>query len=462
MSLLDAPDGIDDSHWERMLMAACDEAEDKYAAKTPASVNIFSDLKTFKLTPCKREFQPGVLHDGTIDAEELRSALGKAGISERDFEIEKDAFIKRLSTISTQDAIRISRMPQHLASGEANPEWLESRKHRVTGSITGSIYGECPCFVSCIMNGRSRTLRFAGVNKYQSQDDTLESLLRPNFRGNAATKYGNMNEDNAEASFEHYVRHSIVGSRWGPENRLVTGFALDTPGLCVCTAVPGRAMFGMSPDGILQLDFDDGTHTKVLVEYKAPYSRRQLNSLSKIDDETDLYKQNELPGTLLKTGPVPPYYFTQVNYGCGILGLPMAYFVVWVPASTPADVVVHTQAGGTKLVMTPSGTVQITEVPFDKDFYNNKLFPCLHRFWHNRYVNDAVRLQLGVPVPRRSLPPKPRTWFGKRSRDVEGRDTDARKHSFSAQRSSSLLTSHAPPTRVRKRRFKFSERRVTA
>ena len=306
----------------------------------------------------------------------------------------------------------------------------------------------------------SRTFHFAGVNKYQSQDDTLESLLRPNFRGNAATKYGNLNEDNAEASFEHYVRHSIVGSRWGPEHRLVTGYKLETPGLCVCTNEPGKAMFGMSPDGIMTLEFQDGTCTKVLVEYKAPYSRRQLNSLSKIDVESNIYKDNELPGTLLKRAPVPPYYFTQVNYGCGILGgLPMAYFVVWVPASTPADTVVHTQAGGTKLAMTPSGTVQITEIPFDKKFFTEKLFPCLHRFWHDRYVNDAVRLQLGVPVPRRSQPPKPRTWFGKRSRDVKDRDADARRHSFSAQRPSSLVP-RAAPRHNKSRRFKFSERRV--
>lgn len=444
MSLFDAPSGVDEVDWERMLSAACDAAENKSASQSAAPLNIFSNLKPFKLTPCKRTIHHGVFRDGATkmaDEKELRSALARAGVSEKDFESKRTAFVQRMSNISPEDARKIAAMPQHLADGRANDEWLASRRHRITGSITGSIFG---------------------CNKYQSQDDTLESLLRPNFKGNAACAYGNQNEDNAESSFEHYLKHSIVGTKWGPEQRLVTGFDLETPGLCVCTTKPGLAMFGMSPDGVLTLHFDDGHSQTVLVEYKAPYSRRQLNTLSKIDETTNLYKVNDLPGTLVPSGPVPPYYFTQINYGCGILGLPLAFFVVWVPACTPSDTVVLTHTGGagsSALAVTPSGTIQITECTFDSDFFETKLFPCLSRFWHERYVPDACRLELGIPVPRRSTPPKPRSWFGKRSKDVQDRDAGGaqRRHAFSSRKHPPPASSPALPPA--KRRFKFSERR---
>lgn len=353
------------------------------------------------------------LHPKPLDRGESADSTDDIDFEQYDFDPElADAeieFVFRYYKVDEAYAAQVRSMPQHLESGEANPDWLKSRKHRITGSITGSIYG---------------------VNKYSNQNEALEQLLRPNFVGNVCTRWGNDNEDNAEAAFVEYLKHEFMGESPSCGRRLVS-FDLHTPGLCICTR-DGMGMFGMSPDGILDLVWDTGETETVLVEYKCPYGKRRFKDVSKADASTNLYKVERLPGTVTKHGPIPPYYMCQIIFGMGLLKLPRTFFVVWAPAISPVNRIITRTggAGSSTLAATTKGLIQVSDVPFDEKFYNNKLFPCLERFWRDRYVPDAVKLERGIPVPPRAPPKKKkraRSWFGARSKDAPLRNEDMPK-----------------------------------
>ena len=83
-----------------------------------------------------------------------------------------DEFNKRHTTPPPLAELkRIASLPQHLEGGEANPAWLESRLHKVTGSQIGAL--------------------LPGVNPYEDCTSKLASLVWPDFnpfRGNEMTK----------------------------------------------------------------------------------------------------------------------------------------------------------------------------------------------------------------------------------------------------------------------------------
>ena len=143
----------------------------------------------------------------------------------------------------------------------------------------------------------------------------------------------------------------------------------------------------MSPDGILQLRQESGEIQQALLEYKAPY--RHCNKVVPTSD--DLYPVTPLPEWFVQAGlqaPVPPYYFAQLQWGMGLLKLPRCFFVVWAPAHRETVVLIKEQPC-VRIVVTPRGLLQVTELCFDEEFFMNMRSE-LRSFWCDRYVPAVV------------------------------------------------------------------------
>ena len=280
-------------------------------------------------------------------------------------------------TIDAATAEAVAALPQHLACGTANQDWLDSRKHKITGSIVGAILG---------------------MNKYCTPDSCLDNLLHPSWTPNRCTDYGNHHEDDAQAATLLYLRSKDAEA------------AIKNVGLVLCTQ-EGMGWCGQSPDGIMEKQ-------NWLVEYKCPYG--QKGRVDVPDGPVDLYPRS----TMAHTGTlgdhavaVPPYYYAQVQWGAGISGYDRIVFVVWAPAGVKqtlpfagvaAGAVVDGTAGSTRviherrietqgghyvleaLVSTAQGLIQVTEMPRDDAWFTWAL-PRVRTFWEKRYVPAHLR-----------------------------------------------------------------------
>jgi hypothetical protein len=295
---------------------------------------------------------------------------------------EMRSFVEEHSTpMSAAEAAATSALPQHHPNGAANQAWLDSRKHKITGSIVGGILG---------------------LNKYASQDDVLENLLFPNWCGNVCTEYGNTHEDDAQDATLCYLRAR------DPDNA-----DIENVGFVPCTR-DGMGWCGQSPDGI-----QPGCNR--LVEYKGPYGQRNTTSVP--DGPIDLYPRGVMSHAPTLGGhaiPVPEYYYAQVQWGAGLSGYDRVLFVVWAPAGTVATLPFAGEASGAavagqgesgtrvlhekrvdtgngnhvleSLVSTPKGLIQVTDFPRDDAWFDWAL-PRVRKFWEERYVPGVLSLK---------------------------------------------------------------------
>lgn len=363
------------------------------------------------------------------------------------------AFKAKYATISDAEHDRIANLEQHFddADQTTNPEWLEARRHRLTGSITGTIVHQ---------------------NPYESWSKLLmKKLHQPpmDARGREACQYGNLNEPNASMCFEAYLLCYCLDKPWDGD-LLLRDFSLREYGLLISKE---RPCLGMSPDGILEVLLERPDKTtfwrRELVEYKCPYSFPRLlrNQQERGDDnmyppkmvpaplpantlftkgdaalrETQLvhvkirgglkfngvvesisgsrcsvlhrakkdgdaagttvprvqlrdFKALSSPPTCVVTNvpltyvrpfppvdrapqklAVPPYYFSQIQYGMRLLDLPRCHFVVWSPSKSQHLVVPRDHA------------------------YGDYVFNACVRFWENEYVPRAVLHECGCFLP---------------------------------------------------------------
>ena len=152
-------------------------------------------------------------------------------------------------------------------------EWHEQRKRKVTGSQAGAILGDCP---------------------WRSRDDVMNDwLYGSDFKGNAATEYGNFHEPQAIADFE-----------------LATGI---TVGKCGFYVHPEYDWLGASPDGLIVNDS--------VLEVKCPFGFR--------DNENPEFKN-------LKD---QPHYYAQVQLQMACTGRKKAYFYQWNRFSSHLEVI---------------------------------------------------------------------------------------------------------------------------
>ena len=150
---------------------------------------------------------------------------------------------------------------------QRTPPWYAMRNDMVTASDVGTILG---------------------TNKYSSKTSVLNSKLglTPSFTGNAATQWGNDNEDKVRDMFcDQYGK--------------------------ICHDVgllphPKVSWLGASPDGLL----DDGA----LLEIKCPTRR------------------------IPQEGVIPPHYMSQIQLQLSVVDLDLCYFVEWMPVENEEDI----------------------------------------------------------------------------------------------------------------------------
>ena len=277
--------------------------------------------------------------------------------SDEEFRALCEAIMNLVQTVTVEKAKEIADYPQHIGL-EANPLWLGARKHRMTGSTIGSI---------------------VGLNPYCSPDEALKEFIWPTFQANDCTRWGNENEDNVQDSFLHYCNSPLF-------SEMHCGATIENTGLLVSPGA-GRGFAAMSPDGILSLKQPDGSVKRALCEWKAPYRQRNKTA----PDDQDLYPTVTLPnGT---RAPCPAYYFCQVQWGMGLMGLDRCFFGVWAPARISSVRVIAAKAES-KIVATPKGLIQVTEIPFDKAFFED-MYRKVELFWRQRYVPAAALKEAG-------------------------------------------------------------------
>lgn len=315
----------------------------------------------------------------------------------------------------------IMSFAQHFENGDTNPDWLNARLDIMTGSILAGIIDWSP---------------------YSSPMNVLMDKLWRKFRGNAATRFGTFNEQNAQAATDDYYQ-SLNGTvnPCNPDELQVSSHIKEV-GLVRSTTF---VFAGMSPDGILIRTFRNmktgATRTqRQLLEFKCPYRHRNL-----VDHwpAYDLYKKEFLPHirggkpSTIKQ-PVCQYYVPQLVMGGLVMGkhrmrplldkcpklaafmephlekAPSPFcgedlidtdhpllFIVWASCEDVRDniadpEVYHTDdAARSKFVRTKHGVIQHTEVAYDHAFATWMLEEVFD-FWRNMYMPRMVQKELGV------------------------------------------------------------------
>ena len=129
---------------------------------------------------------------------------------------------------------------------QRSPEWFAARKGRVTGSMVGAILGLDP-----------NTSRAEAMRRMRGQSE---------FKGNIATEWGKMHEQEAKEDFE-YVKNIPV---------FPASFVIH----------PTLDWLGASPDGYLGDD--------TLIEIKCPYGLRNGGNFKTIDEQPHYYAQMQI------------------------------------------------------------------------------------------------------------------------------------------------------------------------
>lgn len=243
-------------------------------------------------------------------------------------------------SVSRELATTISQLPQHLETGEANPQWLFHRKFRLTGSRFGAA---------------------VGLNPYSDPENLCKDMLWSVFKGNKMTEYGNQHEDDALGAYVHHRRLQCLARGLDP-----AAFRVEERGLCL-SEDPATPFLAMSPDGIIYEP--DGTVG--LLEIKCPWKLRQRP----VGVNAPFYKRAAAPGHPDRSVPIPSYYWCQIQGGMYIFrsrGMPMNFadFVVWTREET-----------------------QITRVPYAEEWVRTFLVPGLTNFYHRIYA-PAMLLKL--------------------------------------------------------------------
>ena len=217
-----------------------------------------------------------------------------------------DESVRQLLQVTTEEAERISNLPQDLPNGSKNPEWLASRRpfgiSRITGSVIGGI---------------------SGHNKYCTPKESLAQFLSETpFAGNDATRYGQLHENDAEQSFRQLVVQNFHS--WFPG---AVKWELNHYGLIID---PWQPEFAYSPDGELQIFYEDRIE-RILLEIKCPFSKQ-----FKPFQNEPLYPMTavKLDNKKRLEVPIPWYYYDQITLGMKIMQAKESLFIVWTPQQT--------------------------------------------------------------------------------------------------------------------------------
>ena len=232
----------------------------------------------------------------------------------------------------------IARTPEQCAAELEAPQrsqaWLDARKPCITASQFGAAVGESP---------------------YQSPDALVADKLWNTFQGNAMTAWGTEHEPHAKEAFcawfkLHLQARGLCGDFTFREENLLK-FA-DEPWV------------GVSPDGIVEYDDEQGVRVTELVEFKCPAVLRN----------TARHPYAKWPRN------TPSYYYAQVQ---GIMGYLNAHhprwafqrcwFVVWQPHQT-----------------------WVTLLEYDDAYYNRVLHSGLQKWYFTNFLPRLAHKHNGL------------------------------------------------------------------
>ena len=237
--------------------------------------------------------------------------------------------------------------------------WLEARVNRITASNFGAA---------------------AGINPYCKPDDLLAQLLFRTFEGNEATAYGTKQEPVACDQYcTSIAQDPIYGSG-----------ALEPPkwrdsGLSICSRWP---FLGASPDGIVTAQAFSST---VPVNYRSVVPgfdlmtrtfdpSRGIISLPSWTPPTEnpheYLLEIKCPFRKRLYGPIPIYYYAQIQGCMQILDLAYCHFYVWTPTKSSTDC-----------------------FPRNQSFWDDFLLPRLTDFYFERYMPTVLLKSLGLLSP---------------------------------------------------------------
>ena len=263
------------------------------------------------------------------------------------------AFVARCSAVDDATRSRWARLPQHLASGEANPAWLAARRHRVTGSAVAALAEVSPY--------ESRSQRMEAMLLSAAPDAAAATVGARSDAAREAMAWGNAHEADAAAAFLCYARTHLVGRTRAA--RELADVQLVSGGLLL-SREEGRAFEAYSPDGIVVERWRGANATsgeqswgvvKSLVEYKCPARLRPPRAAAADTVPAKaaaapppppapravprhFYPLVAPPPASMSSlsaaeravaKPVPPPYYAQVQWGMGLLDLPRCFFVTW-------------------------------------------------------------------------------------------------------------------------------------
>ncbi|MEO1776994.1 MAG: lambda exonuclease family protein [Pseudomonadota bacterium] len=255
-----------------------------------------------------------------------------------------DDEVRRLLAVTPEERERYANLTQDIvdpATGRRvkNPAWLAARGaggvKRITGSAIGDLLGY----------GYSSKTEGAGV----------AAFLDDGFAGNRATEWGSANEHVAQAEFVEWARQHLAD----PDARV------REYGLIVDLVRPWLAY---SPDGEVHAQ-----GRRFLLEIKCPYSRRLVR-----DGSEPLYGVHPWPNG--QSGPVPVYYWFQMQLGFYIMGLSEGFFVIWTP---------H--------------VLQVHRVAYDPAYFQDTVLSAVDRVFFKKYL-PQLRLKRLLEAPADDAP----------------------------------------------------------
>lgn len=225
---------------------------------------------------------------------------------------------------------------------QRTPEWHKVRAARLTASRAGAAVGR---------------------NKHCSPSRLLREMLWKTFKGNPATRWGTEKEPVACDEFTEWINTEMMEAS-------ITG-TLDKPckGVHVwetgCVVDLDHGWLAASPDGMVDIQYEDGTQDEALLEIKCPYSKT-------------VYPQ------------IPKYYEDQMVLQMKCTGrTTRTYFYVWTPEGSKIEVCHWKNYAA---------------------YWENYLFPALRHFYVHLYLprllmKAAGMLEEGCINPIVQLPP---------------------------------------------------------
>lgn len=217
-------------------------------------------------------------------------------------------------------SITVSDAEQMEALEQRSPAWLGARVNRLTASNFGSA---------------------AGLNPYNSPEDLLVQMLFKSFTGNEATAYGTKHEPIACDNYLKMLASDIIYASGNPVP------TWRDSGLTISPKFP---FLGASPDGIVTTHAQSSSVLINLRCNSAPIYDLKTNVFDPLRgivsvpswEHPTQYPHNFLleikcPFRKRLYGPIPPYYYAQIQGCMELLELPYCHFYVWTPTKASTD-----------------------------------------------------------------------------------------------------------------------------